>query len=74
MMHLVLDPIERHSREQNHRQRSAMLLQVSKHFKAIGAGHVQIEQHEIDRMMFEMSDGRITIGRFFDRKAGIAQQ
>lgn len=73
-VHAVLNLVGRQAGEKDHRQRPAVLLHVSQHIKTIALGHVQVEQKQIDRFVFQVGQGGIAISDFIDNVISLTQE
>ena len=70
----VLDFVDRHAREQNHRESRAGFLQIGQDVKAVLAGHLQIEDQQVDGAMLEKLDGGFGVAAFVDFVALAAKE
>ena len=69
-----MDLIGRQAGKQDHREILVGLLNVVQDAKAVGAGHLQIEQQQIGKFLLEKEDGGLAVVRFIHLVAGLTQQ
>ena len=62
------------ARKQDHGALFFSFLKIAEHAKAIGAGHLEIEQQKVRGLLFEEQNGRLAIVRFIDMISGLSQE
>ena len=73
-MHLVLNLIQRHSREEHHRKSRPMFLQIGEDAKAVQLRQIEVQEQQIDLAMLEMMQSRLAVTGFIDLISCTAKQ
>ena len=73
-VHLVLNRVQRHPRQQDHRECPPVLLHVRKHVKPIHVRHLQVEQNQVHRPVLQVQYRRFPVPRFVDLVPVVSQE
>jgi hypothetical protein len=71
---VLLDFVERHAGEQNDGEAAAVFLEMAQNLKAIDAGHLEVEEQDIDFAIFEVLQGLGAVADFVNVIARAAEE
>ena len=64
VVNVVLDLVQGHAGQKDHREATAVFLEMAQDFKAINARHFQVKQDDIDFVVFEVLQRCGAVGDF----------
>jgi hypothetical protein len=73
-VHFVLDGVEGHAGEEDDWEGAAVLLHVGEDVEAVTVGHLEVEEDEVHRAVFEVEDGGLTVAGFIDVETIVAEE